>query len=86
MPYSANDDLPTAIRRHLPRGAQTIYREAFNGAWRQYAASGRREEIAHRVAWTAVKKRFHKAGNQWAPIGIKPAAKARSRRRMRKIS
>lgn len=86
MPYSTNTDLPASVRHHLPAAAQTIYREAFNGAWRQYASSGRREEIAHRVAWAAVKKRFRKNGDAWAPIGVRPTAKARPRRPIRKIS
>ena len=68
MPYRTNDDLPPSVRDHLPEHAQDIYREAFNSAWRQYAARARREEIAHRVAWSAVKSRYRKAGTRWAPI------------------
>ena len=68
MPYRTNDDLPPSVRDHLPDHAQDIYREAFNSAWRQYADSGRREEIAHRVAWSAVKSRYRKAGARWVPI------------------
>jgi cation transport regulator len=46
----------------LPKHAQEIYKEAYNSAWDQYAdpASRRddssREEVAHRVAWAAVKQ------------------------------
>ena len=29
MPYDRNDDLPQAVRNHLPERAQNIYREAF---------------------------------------------------------
>jgi cation transport regulator len=67
MPYASNDDLPVPIRRHLPEHAQDIFREAFNNAWRTYGARepGRREEIAHRVAWAAVKKRYRKVGDDW---------------------
>lgn len=86
MPYSRNADLPASVRHHLPAAAQAIYREAFNGAWRQYAGSGRREEISHRAAWAAVKRRFRKAGDEWAPIGVKPAAQALARRRIRDVS
>ncbi|MDE2228087.1 MAG: ChaB family protein [Alphaproteobacteria bacterium] len=68
MPYSTNSELPAPVRHHLPQGAQTIYREAFNGAWHQYAESGRREEICHRVAWAAVKKRYRKDGEMWVPL------------------
>lgn len=67
MPYFVNEDLPPAVRRHLPEHAQEIYREAFNHAWEEYAADPRREEIAHRVAWAAVKKRYTKAGTEWVP-------------------
>ena len=69
MPYASNDDLPTPIRRRLPEHAQDIFREAFNNAWRTYGAREpyRREEIAHRVAWAAVKKSYCKVGNDWVP-------------------
>lgn len=67
MPYFINTDLPAPVRRHLPEHAQDIYREAFNNARQQYAGNPRREEIAHRVAWAAVKKRYQKSGTEWAP-------------------
>ena len=69
MPYASNDDLPPAVRRHLPEHAQHIFREAFNNTWRTYGAREpyRREEIAHRVAWAAVKKSYHKVGDDWVP-------------------
>lgn len=65
MPYASNTDLPSPIRHALPAHAQDIYRAAFNSAFASYADSGRREEIAHRVAWAAVKKRYVKVGNDW---------------------
>jgi cation transport regulator len=37
MPYSANGDLPLAVRNHLPDHAQDIYREAFNHAYAAHA-------------------------------------------------
>ncbi|HMK67448.1 MAG TPA: ChaB family protein [Stellaceae bacterium] len=69
MPYARNSDLPAPVRAHLPAGAQDIYREAFNHAWDEYAdrEPGRVEEIAHRVAWAAVKRRYRKAGHDWVP-------------------
>ncbi|MBL6615222.1 MAG: ChaB family protein [Reyranella sp.] len=60
MPYPSNAELPPSVRRHLPRRAQDLYREAFNHAWGTYADNRRREEIAHRVAWAAVKRQYHK--------------------------
>lgn len=67
MPYLTNDDLPFSVRGHLPDHAQNIYREAFNHAWQQYSRDPRQEEIAHRVAWAAVKRAYLKAGNAWVP-------------------
>ena len=70
MPYLSNDELPFAIRGHLPEHAQDIFREAFNNAWRTYGTREphRREEIAHRVAWAAVKKCYRKVGSDWVPF------------------
>ena len=65
MPYASNANLPSQIRRVLPNHAQDIYRSAFNHAFTGYAASGRREEIAHRVAWTAVKRLYLKRDEVW---------------------
>ena len=65
MPYAVNEQLPPSVRHHLPLAAQDIYREAFNHAWQTYGRAARREEIAHRVAWAAVKHRFHKEDGDW---------------------
>jgi cation transport regulator len=66
MPYATNADLPAPVRNHLPVRAQDIYREAFNEVLATYADDPRREEIAHRTAWAAVKRQFHKGGDgQW---------------------
>jgi cation transport regulator len=69
MPYVVIDDLPPSVRSHLPPHAQEIYLGAFNGAWDHYGAvdPARREEIAHRVAWAAVKKKYRKIGSDWSP-------------------
>jgi cation transport regulator len=66
MPYAVIEDLPPALHR-LPRHAQEIYLGAFNGAWQSYADRGpaAREEIAHRVAWAAVKRRYEKLDGVW---------------------
>jgi cation transport regulator len=65
MPYRSNLDLPPGVRNHLPHAAQTIYRDAFNRAWLTYQGDPRRDEIAHRVAWAAVKRRYVKSDSQW---------------------
>lgn len=74
MPYKTREDLPENVRGVLPAHAQEIYMEAFNSAWEQYKdASERRgdadhEETAHKVAWSAVKKSYHKdADGEWKP-------------------
>jgi cation transport regulator len=67
MPDRTNDHLPPAVRAHLPPHARDIHREAFNSAWRQYVERGSgRENIAHRIAWAAVKRRYQKVGSVWA--------------------
>lgn len=67
MPYDTNDDLPPSVKEHLPAHAQDIFRETFNNAWQHYGASqpSQREEIAFRVAWAAVKRRYKKSGETW---------------------
>jgi cation transport regulator len=68
MPYPTNAALPTSVRNHLPAPAQDIYREAFNEVWATRAGDPRREEIAHRTAWAAVKRQFRKGSDgQWQP-------------------
>jgi len=65
MPYQSVADLPDAVRRHLPPDAQHMFLEVFNSAWDQYAARADREVIAHKVAWSAVKRQYVKRGDQW---------------------
>ena len=69
MPYIEIDDLPAPVRHALPPHAQEIFLGAFNGAWRTYggAANPRIEEIANRVAWSAVKKSYVKTAAGWVP-------------------
>ncbi|MFZ7127642.1 MAG: ChaB family protein [Desulfobacterales bacterium] len=71
MPYDKISDLPDAVRDNLPKGAETIYKEAYNSAWEQYSdpdkrrGNASREETAHKVAWAAVKKKYEKKGGRW---------------------
>jgi len=66
MPYASIDDLPPSVSGHLPLHAREIYRAAFNHAWDEYGDRGAgREQIAHRVAWAAVKRRYRKLGESW---------------------
>jgi cation transport regulator len=71
MPYRTNQELPDSVKDNLPSHAQDIYREAFDGAWNEYwdpdkrRGNESREEVAHKVAWAAVKQKYEKVGNQW---------------------
>ncbi|MDF2180195.1 putative cation transport regulator ChaB [Aliiglaciecola sp. CAU 1673] len=66
MPYKQISDLPQQVTQHLPKHAQEIYLAAFNSAWDQYAnkedrkGDDSREEVAHKVAWAAVKQSYEK--------------------------
>jgi len=68
MPYASNTDLPPSIRNHLPAHAQNIFRAAFNHAYAAHAADPAQEEIAHRIAWAAVKRSYAKQGDRWVPL------------------
>lgn len=57
MPYEKKTEVPDSVRENLPAHAQDIYKEAFNSAWDQY---GQDESRAHRVAWGAVERKYHK--------------------------
>jgi cation transport regulator len=66
MPYNHTSELPDSVKNVLPQHAQDIYKEAFNSAYEEYKdAKDRRgdedrEEVAHKVAWSAVKKTYEK--------------------------
>lgn len=66
MPYHSTSDLPDNIKHILPDHAQAIYKEAFNSAYEEYKKpderrdNASREEVSHRVAWSAVKQSYHK--------------------------
>jgi cation transport regulator len=68
MPYRTNADLPPSVREHLPQHAQDIYRAAFNHAFAAHAEDRQHEEIAHRIAWSAVKRSYVKDGDRWVPL------------------
>lgn len=66
MPYKLLRNLPASVKDNLPKHAQEIYKETYNSAWVEYRDSRKRdkgsdrEETAHKVAWSAVKKSYHK--------------------------
>jgi len=71
MPYDSVKELPENVRGALPKGAQEIYKEAFNSAWDQYddaedrRGDQSREETAHQIAWSAVKESYEKEDGKW---------------------
>lgn len=72
MPYKNLDDLPESVKSNLPKHAQEIYMEAYNSAWDQYDQPSERrgnisrEEVSHKVAWSAVKNKYEKNENdEW---------------------
>ena len=66
MPYDKTSELPDSVKDNLPKHAQEIYKEAFNSAWDQYdepeerRGDDSREEVSHKVAWSAVKQKYEK--------------------------
>lgn len=71
MPYRSNRELPDSVKDNLPSHAQDIYREAFNSAYEEYKdpdkrrGDASREEVAHKVAWSAVEEKYEKEDGQW---------------------
>ena len=71
MPYENLSDLPANVRDPLPKHAQEIFLAAFNNAWQEYRDPEKRdqdagrEEVARRVAWSAVKQSYQKSEDGW---------------------
>lgn len=71
MPYQSIKDLPESVRDNLPKHAQEIYMAAFNSAWDEYRnpedrrGDDSREEVSHKVAWSAVKEQYEKKDGKW---------------------
>jgi cation transport regulator len=68
VPYKDLNDLPKPVQEHLPKHAQEIYRAAYNSAWEEYAQD---EERSHKVAWSAVKKKYVKDESTWRNSSLK---------------
>ncbi|HEU5121393.1 MAG TPA: putative cation transport regulator ChaB [Candidatus Saccharimonadales bacterium] len=66
MPYQSTSDLPDNVKNVLPNHAQEIFKEAFNNAYDEYKdpedrrGDSSREDVARRVAWSAVKQKYEK--------------------------
>jgi cation transport regulator len=71
MPYEKKEDLPDRVKDNLPSHAKKIFKEAYNSAWEEYEDEDKRrgddsrEEVANKVAWSAVKKKYKKEGGNW---------------------
>lgn len=65
MPYASREDLPPSLQRRPPIHAQDIYFNVFNSAWESYRRRADREAVAHRVAWSAVKRLYRREGEAW---------------------
>ncbi len=71
MPYDKLEDLPEPVKGALPKHGQEIYRAAYNNAWDEYKdpkeryGDDSREEVAHKVAWAAVKNVYEKNDGKW---------------------
>lgn len=58
---------------NLPEHAQHIFKKAHSSAVKEYKDPNKRrggakedvEEVAHKVAWAAVKKEYKKNGDKW---------------------
>ena len=68
--YKTIAELPDAVKKHLPKHAQSIYREAFNHAHVEYTNPNKRrskdeslEAVSHKVAWNAVKLKYKKGSD-----------------------
>jgi cation transport regulator len=74
MPYTKTIELPEDVRNVLPEHAQHIFKKAFNSAYDEYEdpekrrTDDSREEVAFKVAWSAVKKEYEKGtDDKWHP-------------------
>ncbi len=69
MPYDNKKDLPEQVKNVLPAHAQDIYAAAYNNAWEEYKDKEKRygnesrEEVSHKVAWSAVENVYKKDNN-----------------------
>lgn len=75
MRYKTNADLPETVQKILPEKAQNVYRDAYNKGADEYQDLKERatdndsqEASAHKIAWEAVKKLYHKVGDMWEEI------------------
>jgi cation transport regulator len=74
--YKSTEEIPKNLRELLPPHAQHIYMKSHNRALLQYQDPNTRRyggtltEVAHRVAWAAVKSKYYKDDREgiWKPL------------------
>jgi cation transport regulator len=74
--FKSTDDIPENLKELLPPHAQHIYMKSHNRALLEYQDPKKRKlggsltEVAHRVAWAAVKSKYYKdeKGGIWKPL------------------
>lgn len=69
MPYASNDELPDRVRLHLPSMRRISIARRSTTLGRNTVPQGR-EDIAHRIAWSAVKRQYRKQGSEWMPLEL----------------
>lgn len=66
MPFNNRSQLPDSVKGSLPDHAQDIFMAAYNSAYDDYKdpddrrGDESREEVAFKVAWSAVKRGYQK--------------------------
>lgn len=77
MPYKSKRELPKGVRNNLPLDAQEIYQDTYNNAEDYYSDKTKRknpkeskEEVAAKVAWSAVKSKYKKVDDKWKRFRI----------------
>jgi cation transport regulator len=63
MPYKSIDDLPPAVKKNLPEGAQEIYKNAYNKADKEHPDWSAADKAKY--AWGAVKKAYTNEDGKW---------------------
>ena len=61
MPYSNISQLPSSIKKVLPKHGQSMFMKIIN----QQLKKGSKESLAFQVAWGVIKKRFKKVKGKW---------------------
>jgi cation transport regulator len=75
MPNNGDEQLSERTKKQideLPKHAQEIFKKAHDNALQEYQDPSKRrnsnesaEEVAHKVAWDAVKNEYKQEGNEW---------------------